>query len=181
MLRSCALSPLTDIVSAVAPSSLTRYRLVGPCAFVGALTLDLVLKSVSELWLHTPVRLLEWLYLTSHVNTGLALGFVPLSSWTLLWFLHWCVVALMALWLVLKFLRAPCATVALVYGLIGAGFVANVIGRLGSGVIDYVAVGPVLGTGDGALWALFNLADVAVLLGFVLLVAYGLCHALRRR
>ena len=148
--------------------------------FVVCLALDLGIKAGAQQWLHDPIRIFDWFYLAPHLNPSFALGFVELKSYSLFWFVHWVFVALVTVWLVSKLLGPHCSRLAIAYALIAAAFAGNLLGRASSGVLDYVAVGPVLSVSHQPLWAFFNLADVFALAGFGVAVWHGIDLRLRR-
>lgn len=107
----------------------------------------------------------QWLRLTLAYNTGAAMS-VSLGSWSRLVFSG---IALLALGVLLRlYVRTPehAALRAAALALVAGGALGNLLDRLRSplGVVDFIDIG----IGDARFWV-FNLADVGVTVGAVLL------------
>ena len=115
---------------------------------------------------HIPRPVLgDMVRLTLLYNPGAAFGLHlgPHSRWI---FLGLALVALVVLWRLYRDTTPNHVTRVLALGLVSGGAVANVINRLWSarGVVDFIDVG----IGD-ARWPAFNVADMAISVGAVLL------------
>ena len=133
-------------------------------AVLGAvLAADLALKLWAQAALTEPVRILSWLYFTLHRNDGIFLGALPVAQVALL---YWLAIGAAALWIGSRMFRSPEPIVRIVYALVAAGLVGNVLGRFDGAVVDYLAFGPVAGNDQ---WMFVNLADAALIGGGIVL------------
>ena len=142
---------------------------ISVATFAGILGSDAAVKLWAQAALVEPVRLMSWLDLSLRHNDGLFLGLVPLSEVSLV---HWLVVSAAALWIGWRMANVCNRTVATGYALVGGGLAGNLLGRANGAVVDYVGFGPLFGD----KWAFFNLADLALVGGAIVL---GICLSRR--
>lgn len=133
---------------------------VAAAALVAAV--DLATKLAAERELVDAVALIGGARLRVSHNTGVAFGgLAGAPSWLVIG-----VVLVSLLGLLLTFARGLLAGGPLVIGLVIGGAVANLVDRLeGGGVTDFIDLGA---------WPSFNLADVALSVGIVLLLVGNL-------
>jgi signal peptidase II len=92
-------------------------------------------------------------------NTGVAFG-IPLGGWWLVVFLV--LVFLVLLYLYMKYLRSDKLVAVVALALVLGGAVGNIIDRIRLGyVVDYVAI---------SILPVFNLADVFIIAGILIMV-----------
>ncbi|AEB10797.1 signal peptidase II [Marinithermus hydrothermalis] len=125
----------------------------------------IVLDQTLKLWAlehldAIPDPFLPGLYLTLVRNTGMAFGLLPGQAGVLAW-----VSLAVGGGLLVYLARArPGGLRETALSLLAAGALGNAIDRIGRGwVVDYLDIGP-------GLWPVFNLADVCVVLGVLLLL-----------
>lgn len=129
-----------------------------------ALTIDQLTKSLAEVHLaNGPVHLVGSLSLTLTYNRGAAFSLAQgLTGWLIV------VGVVLVIVLLLASRRLPSYSAAVAVGLMLGGAVGNLSDRLFRGnhgaVIDFVA---------SRYWPTFNLADVAIVCGAILLVVVG--------
>ncbi|MBO0714813.1 MAG: signal peptidase II, partial [Acidimicrobiales bacterium] len=143
-----------------------RARRMAAMAAVAALalTIDQVTKSLAEVHLaNGPVHLVGSLSLTLTYNRGAAFSLAQgLTGWLVV------VGVVLVIVLLLASRRLPSYSAAVAVGLMLGGAVGNLSDRLFRGnhgaVIDFVA---------SRYWPTFNLADVAIVVGAILLIVVG--------
>lgn len=149
---------------------MTRFRVFAGIIF-GVVALDVVTKQVAEWYLPPsvpqPVLGLDWLRLTLVYNRGAAFG-IHLGNLALtrLVFILLTFVALFILWRLFRQTALQDRWRALSIALVFGGAVGNLIDRIASsrGVVDFLDVGV-----GATRWPTFNVADMAVTTGAVLL------------
>lgn len=127
--------------------------------------LVLIIDQLSKLWIinnFTPGESrVVWdsvLWLTYVQNRGAAFGILPGYSW--LFFI--CALLVILIMVVLNSKQRQTAASQVIFGLIMAGAMGNLLDRLRSGyVVDFFDLG---------WWPVFNIADMAIVCGAVLLV-----------
>lgn len=140
-----------------------------------AIVADVATKAWALSILAEPVRITDWLYLALHLNEGIYLGAAPIAAIELLYL---AVIALVVVWLVKCVLAAGGWWVRTGWSLYAAGAVGNGLWRLLGPVPDFIAIGPVVPPDQ---WLFFNLADVFLVAGFLLLGSVLLRRVLRWR
>jgi len=146
------------------------------------LALDQLTKVAAASWLvlHEPVPVLPFFNLTLIHNTGAAFGFLSWASgWQNLFFIVVAAVACVVIMVMLRRTGAGDPWLATTLSLILGGAAGNLIDRLIYGyVIDFADF--FIGTWH---WPAFNVADSAISIGAVLLVAdsFGLRKYLTAR
>ncbi|MBS3940773.1 MAG: signal peptidase II [Actinobacteria bacterium] len=131
-----------------------RRRLAGVAAVTGMV--DLAVKAAASRWLTVPVELPGLTLRVTH-NTGIAFGLGADQPFALVATATGLVVAVLVAAAWRGHLGGPAPA-----GLVVGGGVANVADRfVGGSVIDVFDLG---------WWPVFNLADVAIISGFVLLL-----------
>lgn len=141
---------------------------------------DQVSKYLAEayLTLHQPIAILPSFNLTLAYNTGAAFSFLAGSGGWQRWFfvvLAIIIVAVVVTWL--RRLAPEQRWQAAAFALVVGGAVGNVLDRALQGhVIDFVdlyhpALGGWPGFSQGGHWPVFNVADIAICVGAVILVA----------
>jgi signal peptidase II len=159
---------------------LSRFIRLGLVAVVATVALD----QAAKLWLlygfdlpaRAPLRLLPVLDLVVVWNTGISYGLFPqsgpLGQWALLG-VKVAAVALLGVWLA----RAETRATALALGLIIGGAIGNAIDRASFGaVFDFVLLHLTTATWT-VRWYVFNLADVAIVAGVLVLLYEALWGA----
>jgi signal peptidase II len=154
-----------------------RSMLWGPFTGVGlaVAVAAAVLDQASKLWLifvtdlasRAPIALTPFLDLVLTWNTGISYGLFPqegpLGQWALLALK---VIAAVLLWIWLA--RASSRLTAVALGLIIGGAIGNAIDRLAYGAVaDFVLFHI---TSLNFRWYVFNIADVAIVVGVALLI-----------
>jgi signal peptidase II len=158
---------------AAAPSSVRESANVNALVFwptvVGVVLADIVTKAIAVYALQPrgfPHPLIgEWVRLTLVYNPGAAFG-LSVGSWSRVFFIALTCVAVPVLWRLYKATRPFDNARVLALALVMAGALGNVIDRLRSadGVVDFLDIG------IGAMrWPTFNIADIAVTTGAILL------------
>jgi signal peptidase II len=136
---------------------------------VGVLLADVVTKAIAVYSLQPrgfPHPLVgEWVRLTLVYNPGAAFG-LSVGSWSRVFFIALTCVAVPVLWRLYKGSRPFDNARVLALSLVMAGALGNVLDRLRSaeGVVDFLDIG--VGT---MRWPTFNVADIAVTTGALLL------------
>ena len=136
---------------------MSRTRIVALVVAAAIAALDqLVGQLVTDRADHLPWRIVSGVRIEIASNTGISFSrFAGAGGWLIV------AVALVCVGLVAGIWRGP-SRYALPLGVVLGGALGNLIDRLRLGhVIDYVSIGP---------WPTFNLADVAIAVGAVLLV-----------
>ncbi|HHV15601.1 MAG TPA: signal peptidase II [Gelria sp.] len=124
----------------------------------------LMIDQLSKLWIinnFTPgesrVVLEQLLWLTYVQNQGAAFGILPGHSW--LFFV--CAVLVIVVLVALNCKQRQPAAIQVIFGLITAGAMGNLLDRLRLGyVVDFIDLG---------WWPVFNVADMAIVGGAILL------------
>jgi len=127
--------------------------------------LVLLVDQLSKLWIvrnfepgESRIVLDQVLYLTYVQNQGAAFGILPGRSWLFLAGAFLVVV----IFIIINCKRSQSNSVQIITGLITAGAVGNVIDRIRLGyVIDFFDLG---------WWPVFNIADIAIVCGALLLL-----------
>jgi signal peptidase II len=124
--------------------------------------LDRVVKEVFMKFLEQDITLIEnFLRITYSENSGVAFG-LPLPFYVQIFLVPALLVG--GFYLVTKHLRLDSIFVQIVVGAVAGGAISNYVDRiLHSFVIDYISVW---------IWPVFNLADVAITVGILLLVLF---------
>lgn len=147
------------------PLNLPRFlSLVGAIVVVDAFTKMLAVERLSPAYMPHPV-LGEVVRLTLVYNPGAAFG-LHLGPWSRWIFMALTLVALVVLWRIYRASRPGERTKVVAVAMVAAGAMGNLVDRLRSerGVVDFLDVGV------GAWrWPTFNVADIAVSCGAVLL------------
>jgi signal peptidase II len=136
---------------------------------VGVLLADVITKAIAVYSLQPrgfPHPLIgEWVRLTLVYNPGAAFG-LSVGSWSRVFFIALTCVAVPVLWRLYKATRPFDNVRVLALALVMAGALGNVLDRLRSaeGVVDFLDIG--IGT---MRWPTFNVADIAVTTGALLL------------
>ena len=131
-------------------------------AFAAVLAADLALKAWALDALTEPIPITEWLYLALHRNPGIFLGGVPVSAVAVTF---WSAMLLATVWLGWRMVTSRRPAVGVGYALAAGGLIGNLLDRVNGAVIDYVGLGPLV----GERWAFFNLADLALVGGALVL------------
>jgi signal peptidase II len=149
-----------------------KYAAPLATALALALGLDLVTKAWAEstLYRHAPVKVVgEWFRLTLGYNEGIAFGLFATDGPGVI-IASGVATLLIALWVV-HALRMDSESVPAPWalGLLLGGGIANLIDRIGDGrVTDFLDVGF-----GPHRWPTFNIADIAILTGVALLLAWS--------
>ena len=149
-----------------------RTGAIALSVFAGFFVADVALKVWAQEALAQPVVLASWLVLVLHYNPEIVFGWLPLD-WMGVLFPFMLLPAFC--WLGWRMMCSSQLSVAVGFALTASGFAGNLVDRLNGAVIDYVALGPVA----GQRWAVFNLADVALSTGGVILGVVVVKRALR--
>jgi signal peptidase II len=136
-----------------------------------------VLDQASKLWLifvtdlasRAPIALTPFLDLVLTWNTGISYGLFPqegpLGQWALLALK---VIAAVLLWIWLA--RASSRLTAVALGLIIGGAIGNAIDRLAYGAVADFVLFHITTANFNFRWYVFNIADVAIVIGVALLI-----------
>ena len=128
----------------------------------GVLCADILLKQWAQHSLTHPVFVTQWLCLAIQHNSGLFLGIVPIDSGAVG---HLLLLAAAILWMAWRAMSATNSATRAGYALVTGRLAGNALDRLNGSVVDYLGFGPVVED----KWIFANLADVAMLLGAVVL------------
>lgn len=131
--------------------------------WVAVISLDRLTKIVAGAFLlhGTPVRLLPFLHLTLVHNEGAAFGMLPGMRWVLV---ATNAVVGFGVFVLGRYLDGEGRLPFVALGLIGGGAVGNLIDRAWRGyVVDFL---------DLEVWPVFNIADMAIVSGGILLGWY---------
>ena len=131
-------------------------------AFAVVLGADVALKAWALDALTEPIPVTAWLYLALHRNPGIFFGGVPVSSVAVTF---WSAMLVATVWLGWRMVTSRRPAVGVGYALAAGGLIGNLLDRANGGVIDYLGVGPLV----GERWAFFNLADLALVGGALVL------------
>ena len=132
--------------------------------FIGflAIILDQLVKIyvVSNMKLGESIPVVQDIFhLTYVLNPGAALGILENHRW---FFIAICVAILLGVAIFYKSIRRECAMFRYGLGLLLGGAVGNLIDRIQNGlVVDFL---------DFRIWPVFNIADIAICVGAVMLV-----------
>lgn len=133
------------------------------------LIVDIITKAIAEyslLPMYTPHPILgEWLRFTLVYNPGAAFG-INVGIYSRIFFTVLTLVALVVLWRLYKATPEGAVPRTLALGLVSAGALGNLFDRLRSekGVVDFIDIGVA-----SYRWPTFNVADIAVSTGAILL------------
>lgn len=129
--------------------------------FVAVLALDACLKAAAREFITEPVCGATWLCLSVVYNNGIFGGLAPIVPGSLISNLYWLVLPPAVLWMAWRVLKHNDCPVNLCIAAVASGVLANVLDRVGDGmVIDFLGF-PV----RGDLWAFVNFADFAMVAG----------------
>lgn len=132
--------------------------------FIGflAIILDQLVKIyvVSNMRIGESIPVIEDIFhLTYVLNPGAAFGILENQRW---FFITICVAILLGVAIFYKSIRRECAMFRYGLGLLLGGAVGNLIDRIQNGlVVDFL---------DFRIWPVFNIADIAICVGAVMLV-----------
>ena len=148
-----------------------RYHLQGimlaSMVFIADQLLKYIMIGPLQLESRAVIRLIPFFDLRWAENTGVSMGFLEASSETQRWMLVGLTAAIalvVAVWMLREKLRGEVLALALVLG----GALGNIVDRVRYGyVVDYAD----LHFGDFRPFFIFNLADAAISIGVVILLA----------
>jgi len=143
---------------------------VALAVFVGVLGLDLSAKVWAASTFAEPVRIVGWLYLMLHRNSGVFFGTVPVSE------AYWICVCVATSWFGWRALRSTSMPVAVCLAVVLAGVTGNAIGQARGAVVDFIGVGPIADD----VWLVVNVADLAMVAGALALAFFLVSGRMRR-
>ena len=132
--------------------------------FVAVLGVDIAVKAWAQEVLTEPIRVTGWLYLALHRNPGIFLGGVPAFTVAVA-VAFWSAMLVAVVWFGWRMATSRRPAIGVGYALASGGLVGNLLDRASGGVIDYLAIGPLVND----RWVFFNLADVALVGGALVL------------